>query len=297
MGKTEELSTAWPGEKRDLPIKFEGASAPARFFVEYWQFPFASIRSAANIFAFEFMKKMPALSRPWWRRVEDTKQSEPLSSASYYAMWDTVARFAAEIRASDFMKEMIRRRDACGSEGVMGALDCATLYGLTRWLRPAVVVESGGFIGMSSAFILKAFADEKLATAKLYSIELSPECDHGALIPDELRSTSDGFVPMRGKAEDFLKRNEIPSVIDMFLHDSSHSYRHMLWEFRQFWPRLRDGGLLVSHDVQMNAAFPEFVVKTYSHDKKTGRRDAQRTSHHEWGRWGYIGFAIKKAVG
>jgi predicted O-methyltransferase YrrM len=102
-------------------------------------------------------------------------------------------------------------------------------------------------------------------------------------------------VPMRGKVEDFLKRNQLPRSIDMFLHDSSHSYRHMLWEFRQFWPHLRDGGLLVSHDVQMNAAFPEFVSNTYTHDKKTGRRDAQRTSHYEWGRWGYIGFAIKKS--
>ncbi len=209
-------------------------------------------------------------------------------------MWDAVARFAQEIRASDFMAEMIRRRDAYdGSEGVMGALDCATLYALTRWLRPAVIVESGGFIGMSSAFSLKALADEKLATARLYSIEWSEECEHGALIPDNLRPQ---FMPLRGKVEDFLKRDELPSSMDMFLHDSSHSYRHMLWEFQQFWPRLRDGGLLVSHDVQMNAAFPDFVTKTYAHDKKTGRRDAQRTSHYEWGRWGYIGFAIKKQI-
>jgi predicted O-methyltransferase YrrM len=148
---------------------------------------------------------------------------------------------------------------------------------------------------MSSAFILKALADEKLTAAKLYSIELSEECEQGALIPDELRSTSGGFAPMRGRVEDFLKRSELPSSIDMFLHDSSHSYKHMLWEFRLFWPRLRDGGLLVSHDVQMNAAFPEFVTKTYAHDKNTGRRDAQRTSHYEWGRWGYVGFAIKKS--
>ena len=162
-------------------------------------------------------------------------------------MWDTVARFDKEIRASPFMSDMIRRRDDYGSEGVMGALDCATLYGLTRWLRPTVLVESGG------------------------------------------------FVPMRGRIEDFLKGGQLPRSIDMFLHDSSHSYQHMLWEFRQFWPRLRDGGLLVSHDVQMNAAFPEFVTKTYAHEKKTGRRDAQRTSHHEWGRWGYLGFAIRKA--
>jgi predicted O-methyltransferase YrrM len=241
------------------------------------------------------MKGMSAISHSWWRRPKDMNPSELSSAQSYYGMWDAVARFAAEIRASDFMAEMIRRRDAFGSEGVMGAIDCATLYGLTRWLRPAAIVESGGYIGMSSAFILKALADEKLETAKLYSMELSQDCDQGALIPDELRSASAGFVPMRGKVEDILKRDQLPSSIDMFLHDSSHSYRHMLWEFRQFWPRLRNGGLLVSHDVQMNAAFAEFVTKTYAHDKKTGRRDAQRTSHHEWGRWGYIGFAVKKS--
>jgi predicted O-methyltransferase YrrM len=230
-----------------------------------------------------------------WPRRAIAKQESRIQSPSFYAMWDAVGRFAAEIRASDFTTEMIRRRDAYGSGGAMGAIDCATLYGLTRWLRPAVIVESGGYIGMSSAFILKALADEKLTTAKLYSVELSQECEQGVLIPDELRPASGGFVPMRGRLEDFLKRNELPSSIDMFLHDSSHSYRHMLWEFRQFWPRLRDGGLLVSHDVQMNAAFPEFVAETYAHDKKTGRRDAERTSHYEWGRWGYIGFAIKKA--
>ena len=229
-----------------------------------------------------------------WPRRAIAKQESQIQSPSFYGMWDTISRFAAEIRASDFTADMIRRRDAHGSEGAMGAIDCATLYGLTRWLRPSVVVESGGYVGMSSAFILKALADEGLTTAKLHSIELSQECEQGGLIPGELRSVSSSFVPMRGRIEDFLKRNELPSSIDMFLHDSSHSYRHMLWEFHQFWPRLRDGGLLVSHDVQMNAAFPEFVAKTYAHDKKTGRRDAQRTSHYEWGRWGYIGFAIKK---
>ncbi len=210
----------------------------------------------------------------------------------YYGVWDAVGRFVAEIQTGDFMREMIQRRDAYGSQGLMGALDCATLYALTRWQRPAAVVESGGFVGMSSAFILKALMDEGLTTAKLYSIELSEDCDQGVLIPDELRLQ---FVPLRGKVEDFVQDDHLPSSIDMFLHDSSHSYRHMLWEFREFWPRLRDGGLLVSHDVNLSAAFPEFVAQTYAHDKKTGRLDAQRTSHYEWGRWGYIGFAIKKS--
>src|SRR5437899_10979525 len=195
----------------------------------------------------------------YFSRLEKAKpiMGDQIQPSSFYSMWDAVARFAQEIRATDFMGAMIRRRDADGSEGVMGALDCATLYGLTRWLQPAVVVESGGFIGMSSAFILKALADEELTKAKLYSIEWSEECEHGALIPEELRSASGGFVPMRGKVEALLKRDQLPRCIDMFLHDSSHSYRHMLWEFRQFSPRLFDDGLLVSQHVQMNAAFSE----------------------------------------
>ena len=85
---------------------------------------------------FASMKRMSAISRSWWRRPKDMNRSELSPAPSYYGMWDAVARFAAEIRASDFMAEMIRRRDAFGSEGVMGAIDCATLYGLTRWLRP-----------------------------------------------------------------------------------------------------------------------------------------------------------------
>jgi predicted O-methyltransferase YrrM len=236
--------------------------------------------------------KMRVFQLPQRRQLKQTTQASS-PSASFYSMWDAVARFAREIRVSEFMSNMVSRRDAYLAEGAMGALDCATLYGLTRWLRPIVLVESGGFIGMSSAFILKALADEKLTTSKLYSIELSEDCEQGALIPEELRSSS-GFMPMRGRIEDFLKGDQLPRSIDLFLHDSSHSYQHMLWEFRQFWPRLRDGGLLVSHDVQMNAAFSEFITKTYAHEKKTGRRDVQRTSHHEWGRWGYLGFAIKK---
>jgi predicted O-methyltransferase YrrM len=238
------------------------------------------------------METMRVLRQPWWRRAKKANKNEG-GSTPFYGIWDAVARFAAEIRTSDFMAEMIRRRDACGSHGLMGALDCATLYALTRWRRPAVIVESGGFVGMSSAFLLKALVDEGVTTAKLYSMEWSEDCDQGALIPDELRSQ---FVPLRGKVEDFVRSDELPLSIDMFLHDSSHSYRHMLWEFRQFWPRLRDGGLLASHDVNLNAAFPEFVAKTYAHDKKTGRLDAQRTLHYEWGRWGYIGFAIKKQI-
>ncbi len=227
------------------------------------------------------------------RQPESEKAQENYSSAPPSAgVWERVSHFAAEIQQSDFMAEMAHHLDGPDGSGMMGALDCATLYGLTRWRRPAIVVESGGYLGMSAAFILKAMADEGLTDAKLYSLESDPDCDHGALIPSELRSQ---FVSMKGRVEDFIERDELPSRIDMFLHDSSHRYRHMLWEFRQFWKRMGDRGLLVSHDVHYNAAFAEFVAGTHAPDKK-GVLDEKRTTHREWGRWGYIGFVIKKTI-
>ena len=229
------------------------------------------------------------LRHPRKRQKAELGESLPIRIDS---LWGTVSDYAAEIQKSDFMAEMKRHLHGPHRPGLIGDLDGATLYGLTRWLRPTVVVESGGYLGMSAAFILKALADEGLTRAKVYSLEVDKDCDHGALIPSELRRQ---FVPLHGKVEEFVKRDELPAPIDMFFHDSSHRYRHMLWEFRQFWERLRDGGLLVSHDVHVNAAFAEFVAKTHVRDRK-GDLDAAGTAHYEWGRWGYLGFVIKKTI-
>ncbi len=207
-------------------------------------------------------------------------------------LWTAVDRFSTEIRESEFMAEMSRRRAEHGPDGVMGTIDCATLYGLVRWQRPSVIVESGGYFGMSSAFILKALEDEGLRDAKLYSIEFNRACPHGILIPESLRG---GFVPLNADVKDLVRENQLPPKIDLFLHDSSHRYRHMLWEFNEFWRRLPDRGLLVSHDVHFSAAFSEFVTRTYAHDKH-GLLDDARTTHYEWGRWGYIGFVVKKEL-
>jgi predicted O-methyltransferase YrrM len=248
----------------------------------------------AGNFGFAFGDTSPMLDsllNPQMRRIFPRKTTPTRALPKpLHGMWEAVARFSTHIQEGEFMKEMIRRRKAHGSRGTMGLRDCATLYGLVRWQRPSVVVESGGYLGISSAFILKALADEGLASAKVYSIEFNKDCSHGILIPNELRS---GFVALSADVKDLVKDDQLPSSIDVFLHDSSHRYKHMLWEFREFWKRLRDGGMLISHDVHFSAAFPEFVARTYAHDKQ-GLLDAKRTTHYEWGRWGYIGFAIKK---
>src|SRR6267143_2651263 len=64
------------------------------------------------------MKKMLGLPRPWWGWAKKANQHEPLSMP-LYGVWEAVARFAAEIRVSDFMAEMTQRCRAYGTQGLM----------------------------------------------------------------------------------------------------------------------------------------------------------------------------------
>lgn len=49
--------------------------------------------------------------------------------------------------------------------------------------------------------------------------------------------------------------------VDMFIHDSLHSYEHMMFEFRAAWPYVRKGGILFSDDVDYNNAFADFTAE------------------------------------
>ncbi|MEJ7786114.1 MAG: class I SAM-dependent methyltransferase [Solirubrobacteraceae bacterium] len=48
------------------------------------------------------------------------------------------------------------------------------------------------------------------------------------------------------------------SPIDLFVHDSDHSYAGQVEEYRQVWPHLERGASLISDDV-CNPAFTDFA--------------------------------------
>jgi len=53
--------------------------------------------------------------------------------------------------------------------------------------------------------------------------------------------------------------------ISLFLHDSLHTYKHMLFEYETAWPHITKNGFLISHDILWNKAFLDF-------SKKVGRK-------------------------
>ncbi len=182
---------------------------------------------------------------------------------------ERVEEFLAELRSDhEFqeiqaqrrlqIRELIRNRRAL--VGTSSPFDAETLYVITRALQPEIIVETGVQYGAHTAHILLALKNN--GRGQLHSIDfpqdLSPlEC--GYLVPEDLRGR---WHLLLGDARDLLPKllGQLHSI-DIFIHDSDHSYRHMAWEYQTAWPYIVSGGVLFSHDVHYNSAFRELCQR------------------------------------
>jgi len=166
------------------------------------------------------------------------------------------------------------------SFGHAGDLEVIMLYTLVRVLKPNIVVETGVASGRSSWAILDALKDNN--DGKLYSIDL-PQFFSGKepekFMTKEGKLEFKGFVPigyepgwlvpqnLRERWELILGKSQekLPPLlenlgsVDIFYHDSEHSYENMMFEFRTVWPYLKEGGFLLSDDIKWNEAFDVFL--------------------------------------
>lgn len=152
------------------------------------------------------------------------------------------------------------------------------LYAICRFLKPNVVVETGVGLGASSSFILQALKDNKFG--ELYSIDnprsiyssdagirinesvyTSQDSLLGCLVPDHLRKH---WTLVLGKSRDELHPLcKHLGIVDLFFHDSEHTYQNMLEEYETVWPHIRKNGILTSHDIDWNNAFDDFSEKNH----------------------------------
>lgn len=199
-----------------------------------------------------------------------------------YGIDSPALNYIEELRQRELFKKKF-------SFGHAGDFDVAILYVLIRTEKPEVVVETGVASGRSSAFILQALADNN--KGRLYSIDLPQFYEGrapGTYLHEGSRSELRGFVPkdrepgwlvprhLRNRWELILEdsKSKLPKLvkrlgsIDLFFHDSDHSYNTMRFEFEETWPYIPKGGFMLSDDVSWNAAFREFLREqkpSYSH--------------------------------
>lgn len=175
--------------------------------------------------------------------------------------------------AQKYMEELIgnrKFRNALNSHNLVKSGYCEkylgsyapwrmALYVIIRATKPALVVETGVLHGLSSAVILQALYENEAGS--LFSIDL-PSTDlpegmrPGWRVPQYLKSRWElKLGKSRNKLEQLL---EELGKIDIFLHDSEHTYKNMMWEYTTAWARIKKGGFLLSHDIEVNEAFSEF---------------------------------------
>lgn len=134
-------------------------------------------------------------------------------------------------------------------------------YVTCRLARPSVVVETGVAQGVTSRFILSAL--EANGTGHLESIDLPPlgrDVDRfvGCLVPESLRHR---WTLHRGVSRRVLPDllPHLGQMVDVFVHDSLHTFRNISLELRLLTPFLSPTGTVIVDDIDENAAFEQWV--------------------------------------
>lgn len=142
------------------------------------------------------------------------------------------------------------------------------LYFIIRCVQPEVIIETGVAHGVSSWTILNAI--HKNGHGKLFSIDL-PNLDLKSYNPQNIDQSSGWVVPdllrkhwelQLGSSQELLPKlvAKFPKV-DVFFHDSDHSYENMMFEFNTVFPALSASGMIISDDVHKNESFKDFVTE------------------------------------
>lgn len=180
----------------------------------------------------------------------------------------------------NYVTKLARKYDAHYFAGWVNLDDALFLYSLVRKLKPTTIVQTGVCNGLSSAFMMLGLVKNG-AEGKLCAIDLPPVFDpsdaswtikdkvyghvlpegksSGWMVPDAYRDRLDVRT---GDARKLLPGlvDELDSI-DLFYHDSDHTYDHMMFEFREAKRKLKPGGLIVADDVSWNASIWDFADK------------------------------------
>jgi hypothetical protein len=198
---------------------------------------------------------------------------------------NVLAAYEREVRESGLQEHLLERgrehQAAVGgsghSLGAIGYTEGGYLYAVLRHLRPQVAVETGVANGFSTAFSLLAL--DRNGEGRLHSVDLPREVgrdyepgtffegegragipsgsEPGWLIPPELKER---WTLILGRTQEELPPLlERLGTVDSFMHDSEHSFECMWFEFNEAWPHLREGGVLLSDDVNSTEAFGRFA--------------------------------------
>ncbi len=186
--------------------------------------------------------------------------------------------FERKAYVENYLNDLENKYQAYYKPGWVNLDDALFLYWVVRQLKPKNIVQTGVCNGLSSAFMMAALAkngpdgrlyvidmpplfdsndDNWKMKGKVYGVVIPEGKNSGWLVPDAYR---DRFEVLSGDAKLLLPGLlERVGQIDMFYHDSDHTYDHMMFEFREAMKYLNKSGVIVSDDISWNASLWDFA--------------------------------------
>lgn len=180
--------------------------------------------------------------------------------------------------AERFFLEINSRYPAHYQPGWVNLDDGLFLYWLIRRLRPRVVVETGVANGFSTGVILLALAKNgnggklhAIGRAEIFNANDPRWTEEGRtfgevvvdgkslgwMVPDNCRNSVEFYS---GDAATLLPETVANlDAIDLFFHDSDHSYDHMMFEFEAAKRRLSPLGVVVADNIAWNSSLWDFA--------------------------------------
>jgi hypothetical protein len=119
-----------------------------------------------------------------------------------------------------------------------------------RTLRPRIMIETGVESGFSTEHFLTSM--DAVNEGHLYSCDPQPSGFY-----DKFPIVHPRFTFMREPSQEACPKIAAKhGKIDLFLHDSDHSWENQIWELHWAWHHVRSGGVIASDDCGWGITLP-----------------------------------------
>lgn len=132
--------------------------------------------------------------------------------------------------------------------------EAAILYALVRAIKPTLVLETGTFSGYSTTEIARALHANQSGHLLTVDIDINTGC----LVPEELKPLITFYRGITSH-EFSLRLAKSDERVDIFFHDSLHTYMNTMGELIWFSPFYQHDCLIICHDAKMDWK-PEYGV-------------------------------------
>jgi predicted O-methyltransferase YrrM len=168
-----------------------------------------------------------------------------------------VAQYARELEDDHILRASLERRLRQRPDRNQQIYYARRLgwYTLVRLTKPAIVVETGVHDGLGTAVLARALQrnTQEGQTGTLFSFDIDPKA--GWLLEPELSERAQVII---GDTRQTLAQQLTGRQVNMFIHDSDHSYEHELFELTTVADFMAPQGLLMSDNAHACDALKDF---------------------------------------